>query len=207
MEWIKTIIKKHTDENGKVDLEAANKEIDAEFPKNAVPKEDFNSKVEELKSANDTLSVLKKDNKDVEKLQTQITDYEKEVERLQAEQADTNKQHAVESALRDAGAKDVDYLRFKLGEVELNKDGTVKDLDNKIKGLKESTPDHFESTTDPANDDNKLGAPGYKAVDNKLDGGKQKTAYSFDQLDKLTPQEINDNWDAVQAALEQGGNE
>ena len=58
MEWIKTILAKHLKEDGTLDLEAANKEIDAEFPKNAVPKEDFNSKVNELKSANDTINTL-----------------------------------------------------------------------------------------------------------------------------------------------------
>ena len=58
MDWIKTILNKHTKEDGTVDLVEANKEIDAEFPKNSVPKTDFNSKVEELKSANETLETL-----------------------------------------------------------------------------------------------------------------------------------------------------
>lgn len=203
MDWIRTILEKHTDENGKLNLEEAQKEINAEFPKNAVPKTDFNSKVEELKTANETLTTLQKDNKDVEALQTEITSYKEKVETLQKEQAETTKKHTIESALKDAGAKDVEYLTFKLGDVEVNKDGTIKDLDNKIKSLQEATPDFFETkSTESKNQDST--APGYKVVDNKLDKGKQGTTYSFDELSKLTPEEINNNWEAVSTALEQG---
>ncbi|MFL2116280.1 phage scaffolding protein [Marinilactibacillus psychrotolerans] len=203
MDWIKTIIEKHTKEDGTVDLEAANKEIDAEFPKNAVPKADFNSKVEELKSANDTLDTLKKENKDVEALQTKITEHETKVADLEKDLAEERKTHSLKEALTQSGAKDIDYAMFKLGDVELNKDGTIKDLDNKIKSLKESTPDMFESKEDDKKNEN-TNPPGYKAVDTKLDEGKQSKVYSFDQLSKLTPEEINNNWEAVSAALEKG---
>ena len=40
-------------------------------------------------------------------------------------------------------------------------------------------------------------------MDTKLDEGKQSKVYSFDQLSKLTPEEINNNWEAVSAALEE----
>src|SRR5690606_32763080 len=98
------------------------------------------------------------------------------------------------------GGKDIDYLMFKLGDLELDKDGKVKDLDNKIKSLKEATPSFFESkeATQPA--DNK----GYQVIDTKLDQGKQATIYSMDQLRTMTPEEINQNWDAVSASLEKG---
>lgn len=200
MEWIKAILEKHTGEDGKLDLEGAQKEINAEFPKNAVPKADFNSKVEELKTANETLTTLQKDNKDVEKLQTTISEYKTQVEALEAERAEERKTYAVKEALQGAGGKDIDYLMFKLGDLELDKDGKVKDLDNKIKGLKEATPSFFESeeATPPA--DNK----GYQVIDTKLDQGKQATIYSMDQLRTMTPEEINQNWDAVSASLEKG---
>ena len=151
MDWIKTILEKHTKEDGTVDLEAANKEIDTDFPKNAVPKADFNSKVEELKSANDTLDTLKKENEGVEALRNQIKEHEATVTKLQNEITESCKTSAVKEALTKEGAKDIDYLMFKLGDVELNKDGTIKDLDNKIKSLQESTPDMFESKEDDKN--------------------------------------------------------
>lgn len=203
MDWIKTIIEKHTKEDGTVDLEAANKEIDAEFPKNAVPKADFNSKVDELKSANDTLDTLKKENKDVEALQNQIKEHETTVSKLQDDLVEERKTHALKEAITQSGAKDIDYVMFKLGEVELNKDGSIKDLDNKIKSIKEGSPDLFESKDDDKKNE-AANPPGYKPVDNKLDEGKQSVAYSFDQLSKLTPDEINNNWEAVSAALEKG---
>ncbi|MFR0816543.1 MAG: hypothetical protein ACLSIL_19920 [Enterococcus casseliflavus] len=45
MEWIKEILSKHVGEDGKFDLDEATKEIKSEFPKNAVPKADFNDNV------------------------------------------------------------------------------------------------------------------------------------------------------------------
>ena len=163
MEWIKTILAKHLKEDGTLDLEAANKEIDAEFPKNAVPKEDFNSKVNELKTANDTINTLQADNKDVEKLQTEISDYKSKIEQLETERETTATRATLEKSLRDAGAKDIDYLVFKLGEVEKADDGSIKDLDNKIKDLQANFADQFEAKGD--NPD------GFKTIENNLKDG------------------------------------
>ena len=174
MDWIKTILEKHTKEDGTVDLEAANKEIDTDFPKNAVPKADFNSKVEELKSANDTLDTLKKENEGVEALQNQIKEHEATVTKLQNEITESRKTSAVKEALTKEGAKDIDYLMFKLGDLEVDENGKVKELESKIKELKESTPTQFESA-DHTNSDKQTNPPGYKPLDNSLDNGKQST--------------------------------
>lgn len=173
MDWIKAILDKHKKEDGTVDLVEANKEIDAEFPKNAVPKTDFNSKVEELKSANETLESLKKDNKDVEALQNTIKEHETTVTQLQTDLAAERKTYALKEVLTKEGVSDVDYMLFKLGEVETDKEGNIIDLDNKVKSLKENNPSFFgpEDTTQTQNTD--PAAPGYKVVDNKLDNGKQ----------------------------------
>jgi predicted RNase H-like nuclease (RuvC/YqgF family) len=204
MEWIKQIIAKHTKEDGTVDVEAVNKEISAEFPKNAVPKDQYNSKVQELKTANDTLATLQKDNKDAESLQAEITKYKDEVEKLQADQAEKDKNYALKDALTQAGAKDVEYMTFKLGDVEVNKDGSIKDLDSKIKDLKANYADQFKADDKK---ETKPNAPGYQVIDSKLDKGSEGKAYSFEQLKDLTTEEINQNWDAVSAALEKGEDE
>lgn len=204
MEWIKQIIAKHTKEDGTVDVEAVNKEISAEFPKNAVPKDQYNSKVQELKTANDTLTTLQKDNKDAESLQAEITKYKDEVEKLQAGQAEKDKNYALKDALTQAGAKDVEYMTFKLGDVEVNKDGSIKDLDSKIKDLKANYADQFKADDKK---ETKPNAPGYQVIDSKLDKGSEGKAYSFEQLKDLTTEEINQNWDAVSAALEKGEDE
>ena len=132
MEWIKSILAKHLKEDGTLDIEAANKEIDSEFPKNAVPKDDFNSKLTELKTANDTINKLQADNKDVETLQTEITGYKSKVADLEAAQELSATRSILEKSLREAGAKDIDYLLYKMGDVEKADDGSIKDLDNKI---------------------------------------------------------------------------
>lgn len=166
MQWIKDILTKHTDENGVLDTAAAEKEINAEANKHIIPKEQYNNKVNELKETKDTLEQLQKDHKDIEQLQTTIQDYESRMEKLENEKQEQSKQHQLESALKDAGGKDVDYLKFKLGDVELNKDGSIKDLDNKVKSLQENHPSFFESKEDNKNSNN-----GFNVIDNKLNNG------------------------------------
>lgn len=205
MEWIKAIIEKHKGEDGTYNIEEAMKEINQEFPKNAVPKDQYNHVSQQLKTANETLTDLQektKDNPDIQKqLQEAQTAKEQAEKQLQKIQTDVQ----LKDKLREAGAKDVDYMIFKLGEVEVNKDGSIKDLDNKIKALKESSPSHFEAKQEDKRDDKS--SNGYKVKDNKLDEGKPTTTYTQDQLKDLTPEEINENWEAVSAALTQGGNE
>ena len=65
MEWLKELLEKAkiTDV-----MEAAKKE----FPKHAVPKNVFNDNCEELKTATETITTLKKENGDNEELQNKI---------------------------------------------------------------------------------------------------------------------------------------
>lgn len=176
MEWIKAILEKHRKEDGTVDIEKAMAEINAEFPKNAVPKSVYNEKATQLDEANKTITQLKENNKSNEDLQQKIKDYETKIENLEKEAAETKKTFALKEALTQAGAKDVDYMIFKLGEVEMDKDGNIKELDNKIKALKESNPSFFETKPDESQQHQQQpGAPGYKVIDNKLEQGKQST--------------------------------
>ncbi|MBN6206295.1 phage scaffolding protein [Ralstonia pickettii] len=204
MEWIKAIIEKHKNEDGTYNIEEAMKEVNQEFPKNAVPKDQYNHVSSQLKTANETLTELQektKDNPDIQKqLQEAQADKEEAEKQLQKLQTDMQ----LKEALTNAGAKDVDYMIFKLGEIEVNKDGSIKDLDNKIKSLQEASPDHFDS--DSKKDEESTKVPGYKVKDTKLEEGKPTKTYTQEQLKDLTPQEINENWKAVSAAL-QGGNE
>lgn len=165
---IEDILKKYVGEDGKLNVEAAAKELKEEQGKAFVPKADFNSKNEELKTANDTLNKLQKDNKDVEALQTTITDYKSQIETLEKERAEERKTYVLKEALTKEGVSDVEYMLYKLGEVEVDKDGNIVDLDNKVKSLKETNPTFFASETK----NNEPGAPGYQVVDNKLENGK-----------------------------------
>ena len=72
MEWLKEILEKAVITEGKLDVEATVKAINAEFPKHAVPKQDYNDKVKELSTANETIKDLKKNNADNEELQKKV---------------------------------------------------------------------------------------------------------------------------------------
>lgn len=59
MEWLKAILEKAKIEDGKLDIDGVMSTVNSEFPKYAVPKNVFNDKVTELKTANKTIEDLK----------------------------------------------------------------------------------------------------------------------------------------------------
>lgn len=168
MEWIKAILDKHVKEDGTLDKDAAMDDIKKEFPINAVPKTVYNQAAEDLKAANKLVDDLNKTNKDAEGLQEKISEYKQQVATLEAERAEERKTYTLKEALTKEGVSDVDYMLYKLGEVEVDKDGNIIDLENKVKALKETNPTFFASETK----NNEPGAPGYQVVDNKLDNGQ-----------------------------------
>ncbi|WP_313627479.1 phage scaffolding protein [Enterococcus italicus] len=205
MEWIKAILAKHTKEDGTIDVEAANKEIDKEFPQNAVPKDQYNNVSNSLKEANSTIKTLEdkvKDNPDVQK---ELETYKSKAEKLESENKQLVINHQVSTALRDAGAKDVEYATFKLGQLELNKDGNVKDLANKVKDLQSALPDYFAQKDDGKDKADPMNK--FKPISPNLSKGDQTKSFTMAEIEKMTPEEINQNWDAVSVTLTQGGNE
>lgn len=155
----------------------------------------------DLNAANETLGTLKEQNKDVEGLQSTIDDYKKTVADLEATRAQEQKTFAVKEALTKAGVSDADYMMYKLGEVEMDKEGNLVDWDIKLKELKESNPTFFASEN---NADTGANNNGFKVYDNKLPGGNSPKIYSSEELRNMTTEEINENWDAVNASLENG---
>lgn len=205
MEWIKAILAKHTKEDGTVDVEAANKEIDKEFPQNAVPKDQYNNVSNSLKEANSTIKTLEdkvKDNPDVQK---ELDTYKSKAEKLESENKQLVINQQVSTALRDAGAKDVEYATFKLGKLELDKDGSVKDLANKVKDLQSTLPDYFATKDDGKDKADPMNK--FKPISPNLSKGDQTKSFTMAEIEKMTPEEINQNWDAVSVTLSQGGNE
>lgn len=185
MEWLKEILNNSVDEEGKLDTDKAIDLASKELPKNYITKEVFNQKNDDLKEANLLVENLKKDNADVEGLQKQIEDYEGKIESLQTERLEERKTYTLKEKLKEAGAKDIDYMMFKLGEVEVDEDGNIKDLDNRIKSLQEENSTHFdiaddvEQTDDAQAVDNK----GYEVLDNKLEDGKESNPAAVTQAE------------------------
>lgn len=97
-----------------------------------------------LNEANSTLDTLKKSNKDNEDLQSELKTYKEKVSQLEADAKETAKKQTIKDALVNVKATDVDYLMYKLGDVELAEDGGIKDLDSKNKDLQTNYPTFFQ---------------------------------------------------------------
>ncbi|HFI0351808.1 TPA: phage scaffolding protein [Streptococcus suis] len=153
-----------------------------------------------LKEANSTLDTLKKSNKDNEELQNELKMYKDKVTQLEAQAKESAKQQTIKDALVNAKATDVDYLMYKLGDVELAEDGSIKDLDSKIKDLQTNHPTFFQAT-EPEQANN-----GFKSLGGAdLPEGKRSTIYTQEDIARMTPEQINSNWDAIKSSLENGG--
>jgi hypothetical protein len=91
---------------------------------------------------------MKTDAKGNEALQGKITSYESTINQLQTQLKQTQLDAAIQIALLSADAVDVDYMTFKLkekGDLELGEDGKIKDIDDKLAGLKTQFPTQFKS--------------------------------------------------------------
>lgn len=143
MDWLKKILEKaEITEDGKLNVEAVMNSIRTEFSKHAVPKNEFNDKVAELKAANDTIGELKKTNEGNEQLQKQVSEYEKEIKNLKKTAADTMKSYELKEQLSKAGVLDPDYLIYKAGGLEkfaFDKENHPVGIDDVVRPYKEDT--------------------------------------------------------------------
>lgn len=113
-------------------------------------KGDFDNQGIQLGEANKLIDDLKKASKGNEEMQGKITGYETEIAKLQTELATAKLESAVKVALLNAKATDIEYMTFKLkekGELELDENGQIKGIDDKIAGLKTQFPTQFENGT------------------------------------------------------------
>lgn len=143
MEFIKAILEKAVITDGKLDVEGTMKLINAELPKHVVPKEDYNTKVKELSTANNTIETLKENNKDNETLQQTIKTHETTISTLQKENSDMKKTYALKEAIEKTGCTDADYLIYKHGGLEkftFDNEGKPIGVEDVVKGYKEDNP-------------------------------------------------------------------
>lgn len=154
---------------------------------------DLSSRTAELEKANGLIEELKKAGKGNEEMQGKITEYKNQIEAMQKEVAEMKVKTAVEIALHKANAADVDYLTYKLNEklsgegktLELDDNGNVKGLSDRITELKTAYPKMFDSA----------GSDGYVLVngdENKLPTGDNRGAEPQNLADALRMQsELN----------------
>ena len=165
----------------------------------------YDGQTQELTSANELITQLKKGTKGNEELQGKIGAYETQVTDLQDQLAETKMKAAIKVALLSEKAVDVDYLTFKLNEklkekgetLELDDNDNIKGWSDKLSGLKTQFPNMFE--TSAAGGDKKIIDP------NKLpDGGKDKTLTKSELLKKPYAERMqiyNENPEAYKAAM------
>ena len=111
---------------------------------------DKNGLQSKLDEANGLIETLKKSAKNDEAAQQKITDYETRIGQLETELQKTKLENAVNLAIRDAKGLDADYLAYKLsasGDLELDENGKIKGIDEKITVLKTQYPNQFEGAS------------------------------------------------------------
>ncbi|SHE62035.1 phage scaffolding protein [Clostridium fallax] len=123
------------------ELQTKYKDIDLVDSSNYVDKEKFDTLNQQLKTANDTITTLKKDNKDNETLQTKVGEYETKVKDYENKIKEMQFNYALEKALGKAGAKNSKAVKALLNNENIKLDGeTLIGLDEQLKGLKTSDP-------------------------------------------------------------------
>ena len=121
--------------------------MDVRYPK---LKTDHENVTAQYGESTKLIEQLKAGTKDNEALQGKITAHEATIAQLQKQLAETQMDAAIKVALLGAKAMDVDYMTFKLkekGELELDEQGNIKGIDDKLAGLKTQFPNQFESGT------------------------------------------------------------
>lgn len=179
MEWLKTLIEKHT-KDGVVNQEELIKEVNTEFPKHAVPKDKYNTLAEtktklekDIETRDTQLEELKK--VDAEGLQKQIETLQEEnktsKENYDKELKDLQLTNAVKLALNGkVHDEDLASQLIKKEELILSEDGKVVGLDAQITSLKESKAFLFKE--DAKNNDNQQQS-GFQKIGNDGNGGNQ----------------------------------
>lgn len=122
------------------------------------------------------ISELQSATKGQEDVQKQIAEYQAQIAKQDEELKQAKTESAMKIGLLSAGAKasDIDYLLFKLNhdadwKPELDDNGQVKGLDDKVKGLKTQFPVQFEASSSKKIDEKKLDKPDDKQTVTKDD--------------------------------------
>ena len=147
-------------------------------------KTDHDNLTAEHKKSTDLIAELQKATKGQEAVQGKITEYEATIQKLQEEAVQAKTESALKIGLLSAGAKatDIDYLIFKMShdadwKPELDDQGQVKGLDEKVKGLKTQFPNQFESSA------------GKKIEEKKLEKSDDESSVSKEEFNKMSYQE------------------
>jgi septal ring factor EnvC (AmiA/AmiB activator) len=202
MEWIKQILE------GIANADDIIAKINAELPKHFIPKDKYNAKADEVKSLEG--QIKERDTK-LEEFKAQVKDSAEltaQIDKLQAENVaqkqqfekqvlDGKKAGILEKQLRSAGIKD-NYIelaknQFNLDEFNMNEAGELVGLTEQLGKFKEGYADMFGEVKKVGQTPAPTGNKVQDAITQEL----------FDQHRK-DPKWINDNWEKVSVAMENG---
>ncbi len=154
MDWLKELIEKATVTDGKLDIEALMKEINAEFPKNAVPKADFNTLNDTKKDLEGQIKDRDKQLKDLGEKVKDNDDLSKQIKDLQDANAtskatyeakikDMTIDSAIKAKLTDTKYPDLLTGKFDRTKIVVAADGTVSGIDEQLTSIKDTYKDLF----------------------------------------------------------------
>lgn len=153
---------------------------------------DTKKSLDDLKAAGDP-TVLK------DQLEKAQADAKTAAEGHKTAMAELEMNYAVRAALTDAQDPDIvaGLVDRKLLKLE---GGKLSGLDEQLKTLKESKAFLFKQPAAPESNQN----PPFRGVApaDGAAGGGNKTTYTREQIQKMTPAEINANWDAVSQSMQ-----
>lgn len=166
MEWLKSILEKAVIKDGVIEIDDLLKSIKTEFPKHAVPKEDYNTKTRELATASNTIKELKEQTTGNEDLQGKISTYETTIANLQKENENTKKEYSLTDELKKSGCNDPGYLIYKHGGIDkfaFDNEGKPIGVEDALKPYKETLGYLFKIEQGKPNY-NPAGGDGYSGV-------------------------------------------
>ncbi len=147
----------------------------------------------DLSTAKEEVESYKTKANDAENFENKYNESQTQLETLRSEL----KEQKIERALIEAGATELDYLKFKLGEVDVDSD----DFSEKLDTLKADYKSFFASAEHVDNKEtNDNVPPGYKVVDNKLDNGDAKPKMTKREI--MAIEDVNERQKAIEENLD-----
>lgn len=172
--------------------------IKAEIPKEFVSKQQYNKKVGAIDELNNTIADLeaKIENSNTdeykskyEALQSEIETYKTNEENKKIAQEKFNL--CIEGLKNENFMEDITELLTKdidLETLEIE-DGKIKDWDNIVKPIKEKYPNFIKQE-------------GVKGIGSVQPPRQAQTHFTMEQINNMTTEEINANWDSISASLQ-----
>lgn len=172
--------------------------INAEIPKEFVKKEQYNKKVQLIDSMqekiNDFEAKAESINKDEykDKYEALVSEFDQYKADIQNKETRANKSNLLNAKLKESGVTNPKLISLLSKEFDLDKieieDNNIKDWDNILNPIKESYSDFFETT-------------GISGAEPTKPPVNNPTSFTKSQIEKMSTEEINKNWDVISKSL------